>query len=768
MRQLLHRRVPQIVGAYFAGSWVFLEFSDWTVDQYALSPALTNFVVTALLIFLPMVVVLAWRHGAPGQDGWTKTDGALIGLNLIAAGGILTFTFSGQELGAATTVRLLEDDDGNTVERVIPKAAFRRDVMVWDFDNESDDPDLDWLRSGLWMGLMQDLSQDLFVTPVDIYEPRVREPLTEAGFELPYGVPLALKRQLAEARGVGHFLEGDLLDRTGDTLVVRTRLYQTRNAREVAARTYRGSDPLEIVDRMSVDVRRDLGIPEWQIEESVDLPAAEILTNSPQAFRAFSGYRVALYGNQLVEARAAADAAIEIDPAFASAHGASASAALLLGDQAAARDGIAEALRLAYRLPERSRLLLQMLDQMLFRIDPAGALQTGSYWTELYPQDPQARQLLAETYRMQGNVPGQITQYRALLAMDSADVQSLQAIAGAFRGKQEYDSALVYYDRLVGLRPTDVRTRLDIAATQTSLLQFDEAREVLEGARIAAPDDPEVLNRLARLDMQRGSYEEAVRRIEEMSALARTQQQRDLVAGVEGTYSDNLGQYGGVREAYGLQLEAIGAYMPPIGVVQAVLNTEALTNSVDWGRAAFALEQIDSLRATVEEPWSLLLDVPAVQIYLDRGDIESSRESLFALRALNETFGEARLTARIRWVEGRIAEFEDGDCRRALANYEAARELLPQAPVYRGWLALCLTSLERWEEAEGEVAWLLERFPGSGKIRLVAARLYAAQGRKVDAIAELEIALGYWSAADPDYRPAGEAHALLEELRSAF
>ena len=82
MRQLLHRRVPQIVGAYFAGSWIFLEFTDWTVDQYTLSPALTNFVVTTLLLLLPAVLVLAWRHGAPGHDAWTKTDGAVIGLNL--------------------------------------------------------------------------------------------------------------------------------------------------------------------------------------------------------------------------------------------------------------------------------------------------------------------------------------------------------------------------------------------------------------------------------------------------------------------------------------------------------------------------------------------------------------------------------------------------------------------------------------------------------------------------------------------------------------
>ena len=104
MRKLLHRRVPQIAGAYLAASWVLLEFTDWAVDQYALSPALTNFVVAALMLLLPAVVVLAWRHGAPGQDRWTKTDGAVIVLSLVVAAGILTLTFSGQELGADASV----------------------------------------------------------------------------------------------------------------------------------------------------------------------------------------------------------------------------------------------------------------------------------------------------------------------------------------------------------------------------------------------------------------------------------------------------------------------------------------------------------------------------------------------------------------------------------------------------------------------------------------------------------------------------------------
>lgn len=161
IQTLLARRVPQLTGLYLVVGWGFVQFVDWAVDQYALSPALTNLVVTLLLLLLPAVLVLAWRHGQPGEDSWTKTDAAAIGLNLLAAGGILFMMFSGQELGAATMVKLVEDAEGNTVERVIPRAAFRRSVLLYKFDNESGDPGLDWMGSGITTGMTFDLAQHL-------------------------------------------------------------------------------------------------------------------------------------------------------------------------------------------------------------------------------------------------------------------------------------------------------------------------------------------------------------------------------------------------------------------------------------------------------------------------------------------------------------------------------------------------------------------------------------------------------------------------------
>ncbi len=148
-RELLRRRVPQIVGAYLAGGWVLLEFTDWTVNRYVLSSHVTDFVVASWLLLLPAVAILAWNHGSPGRDEWTRGETIGITLNLLLAGMILFAVFRGQDLGAATTSVVVQDDEGNELTREIPKAEFRRRVVLFSFTNGSDDPELDWLQYAL-------------------------------------------------------------------------------------------------------------------------------------------------------------------------------------------------------------------------------------------------------------------------------------------------------------------------------------------------------------------------------------------------------------------------------------------------------------------------------------------------------------------------------------------------------------------------------------------------------------------------------------------
>lgn len=765
IQQLLDRRIPQLTGLYLVASWGFVQFIDWTVNRYALAPALTTLVITLLLLLVPLIVILAWRHGARGEDEWTKVDAAAIGLNLIAAAGILLATFGGQELGAATTVKLVEDADGNTVERVVPKAEFRRSVLIFPFDNESEDSSVDWLGPGVVMGVEFDLLQDVFITVLNLQDPTVKEHLDEAGLSPFDQIPLTLKRAAAQRRSLDYFLEGSF-GKDGSVVVIETRLYDTRRARVVANRTYRGEDALELADRISVDLRRDLGIPDWQIDESVDLPAAELITNSPEAYRALVQGQMSFELNDFAAANARAREAIALDSTSAVAHFMEVVLALLTGDITAAAAKMPEVNRYAYRLPDRTRLLWRVLDQWYIRPDLEAAIRSARYWAEIYPQDVAAKRMLSQLYGSTGDNGQALEQSRAILEIDPANIASVRGLATHFRRNLDYDSAIVYYERLRDRLPTDVQTRLDLAVVYQNLARFSDAREQLEQAQTAAPSDPTPPTQLGFMDLQLGRYSSAIEHLEQVATLVRTPQERERMAGLEETLYYQRGQFALLEGAYRKRLEATADFRTPIERVGPIGGSEFFLYSAEWGREEQALQQIDSLSNTVGLPWSLFLERAAASIHLNVGDIDSAKESLAGIRRVGQMIGSPQFyTARATWVEGRIAELEHGSCDTALERYDEATSLDPLAPQIHVARLRCLTALERWGDAGREADWLLERHPGWGTHRLLIARYHVARGQTDEAISHLEAALGFWSDADADYIPAQEARALLEELR---
>lgn len=767
IRQLLDRRVPQFLGLYLGATWGFLEFFDWAVDRYLLSPRLVDFVLALLLLFLPTVLVVAWRHGAPGPDEWKRKDAAAIGLNTLVAVVVLFVAFRGEHLGATATVQLIEDAEGNQVERVVPRADARRNVLLFDLENETGMAAHDWLEAGVTFALGIDLAQDVFVTAIEPVDQSVREFLAERGLELDDDIPLPLKRDAARLRGIDYFLAGSIHE-GADSLRIRTRLYETGTGRVVESHDYGMVDAREVVDRISLDLRRDLGIPDGQLQQSVDLPAQELLADTPEAYRlAAESWETLLRDNDPVRANELAQRALTLDSTAAISHLAVVNAALFLGDQAAASAAVRNVLKYDYRLPERWRLAVQVQNEFLFEQDYEAAVQAGRYWTEIYPQDVEARRLLAAILGVTGDSEEQIRQLRALLSVDSTDVAAMRQIAAAFAAERRYDSAVAYGRRLIERQPGDLGVRLELASILEGAGRYDDARETLEEAAVVAPQDPDVPRQLATLDIRRGDFGHAERRLDEVKQLERTPAERERRIGLEETLHYQRGQFGALEDAYHRRLAALTESHPLVNAVGQINSSEFLQFAHEAGRAAAALAQIDSLQRLVQPPWSTMLEISAVRNHLGTGDVEAARASLATIEESGAPFGTAasRL-AFLAWVQGEIARLEDGNCRRALPLYDEALDLNPLSQSIHVTRLECLTELERWQAAREEADWLLEHYPGRPTHRLAVARYFAARRQTAEAIPHLEYALGVWSNADPGYLPAQEARALLARLRA--
>jgi class 3 adenylate cyclase/TolB-like protein len=159
--RLIRRRVPHFVGLYLVGSWAFLEFADWAVNQFNLSPVWGTFVLSLLLMLLPAVVWLSWHHGSPGPDRWTKADGIFIGANLLLAAAIL-FRPGGFEVGELLTrdpeARAARQTRASALES-LEDTEDPRNIAVLYFEPRSPDEEVPYLAAGLTEALINELSK---------------------------------------------------------------------------------------------------------------------------------------------------------------------------------------------------------------------------------------------------------------------------------------------------------------------------------------------------------------------------------------------------------------------------------------------------------------------------------------------------------------------------------------------------------------------------------------------------------------------------------
>ena len=159
MNELMSRRVPHLTALYIGVGWGLVEFVSFVEDRYLISPYWTDISLLLLGLLLPSVVLFTWNHGKPGKDALTRAEKVLIPANLILAAVVVTMLFRGRDLGAVTTTITMEDEEGETVERVVPKSEFRKRLGLFAFD-VPDGGDIEWASRSLEIALAQDLQQE--------------------------------------------------------------------------------------------------------------------------------------------------------------------------------------------------------------------------------------------------------------------------------------------------------------------------------------------------------------------------------------------------------------------------------------------------------------------------------------------------------------------------------------------------------------------------------------------------------------------------------
>ncbi len=760
LARLLRPRVLGLVIAYIAATVVAWLGAKVLADQLALSPHLPGFVLAALSFLIPAAVVVAYTVGNVGTR-WRAMQTAGLSVNVVVAALALVLLFGGKDLGAATVAVSVTDEEGNTVERVIPKAKFRKRIAVFYFDAPESDARARWLGYGLPAALATDLQQNLFI------DQRVpahhRERLREAGFRDLTGVPLALKRQVAAEQFRDQFIAGEVAT-DGDEIIVSLSLYATGSGALIGETTVRGTDPLSLVDQLSRVVTSAAEIPEGYSDRIPDLPAAELLTRSQVAFERFARAEEALVVHDDWPAAARfLQEAVDEDETFAAAQFGLFAVYVLQNRGAESRAPLQAAVDHVYRLPEQVQNQIEA-EWYSMRQEPEKANALIEMNAELYPEDVTVLAALAQSQVLRDLRPEAIETYERILELDPQQQDFLRQVGDLHQSLGEYGEALEAYERYSALNPDDERSFQQIGDLRATLGSHEEARSAYERALLIDPGDVTTTVQLARLELITGHLDAALLQYEEALRTART-------ATDSATAFEGLAYYyrfrGRAREALQYRERQFTAATSVAPLQVTVNRLQGLDDYVYVGDTARAFAIFDSIASELQPPFDRFAALGQLRLSLALEDADRIDSAVVAVEQLIQQFSFRILQSRVAYARGRARHLR-GDYEGAIASWEEQRRLQPSdwsisrhfGEAYRG-----LGDLER---AEASILDAQRIAPAVPRTHYELALVYAEMGRTGDAVASLRRALAVWDDADPSYTWARRAREQLTRLQGGL
>ena len=644
-QDLMTRRVPHILGIYLAASWAVLQFIDWVVNRYILSPHLVDFTLTSIVSFIPSILILAYFHGKPGKDDWTKIEKIGIPINVIISFLILIIFFSPKELGAATETVIIENENGQQIERIIPKADFRKNIAIFSMENKITDPTLNWIGYGITQALGCDLGQEMFISGND----QVHTKLKEKGFYDKIAVPLTLKREISKELHVEYFFGGNVTQDEAGQFIVETFLYRTRDGKVLAKNTFRGSDIFIIIDEISVQIKYDLGIPSAHIENSIDLPVSEITTSSLKAFEYWARGLHNFMGEKYDVGVAFLEKAVGEDEAFAMAY-LSLQGFYVMTNQGEKRLGaVTKAMEYLYKIPERFHYIIKVT-YFDSTNEPEKYYQAVKMHIKLFPQDILAYEIMAQIYVARGDFEQVIKQYNTILNIDPSRHEYLLIIGKFIQHRlHDNDEALKYYNIYLTHYPENAEAHLLVGKIYKNQNKINRAKESFDTVLIFDPNNIDALLSIIGIDYDGLEQIEKSYDILEMSKNA-----KDSVRVYEGIESELLeyGRYGESMRNWEIwrKIEMSYAAFYEYGVGQLFYPANYV--KINQSDKAFAL--MDEFKKTYQTPFDGFVNMGYLLIYNELNDGENAAKYLSATIKHAKSIGAIVLLDMIKLSEAKV------------------------------------------------------------------------------------------------------------------
>ena len=636
---LWERRFLQYTFSYLIGSWAFIQFVDWFVIRYHLSPSWTEVFLVFLVSLLPSVLLFTYFHGRPGPDRWQKIEKIIIPVNVIISLVLVFVLFSGKALGSTQTSVEVVNEEGVIQQRIVPTAAFSQRFVMFPLENGSGEQSEDWLR--FIMPMMQgfDLEQDYRIHAIHPFE--LLYEFQAMGEKITDEIPFSSQLKIAQDNYSDFFVSG-IINSVGDLINVTLRAYQSDNGRLFFESTFEEDHPTKIVDAFSVALTEQLYIKDalYSDKTIVDLPAGNLFSYSMPALKKYVEGTLYAAGGDMDMSIATFEAALADDPDFVRMYN-ELGILYLMTNQVAKKDSVIKiAMQRMSALPEREQMYIKLTYFQPNQLQKIQALL--DMWMDLYPHDSKPYEVSIRINRMMQN-------------LNVAFGTAKKAYARGHRGKlvktlaticvdlNKIDSAKIFLREFAELYPDKAKDDFTLGEIYLREKNFAAARKFFDDLAILDPTSHKIALKQAEVAGRQRRYDAELKHLDE--ALSNALQYADTVAvltKLEGSYMNR----GRITESLSTMDKRIamaerkqGAFAARIGLIfYPTIFQYGLIDQLDVAQA-----RVDSFRAVFPLPEGTQC-AAELNFALGAEDLERLEETLAQCRTvLEELQGQAVL-----------------------------------------------------------------------------------------------------------------------------
>ncbi len=773
-KEILIRKIPQLIGVYIASVWLAVEITDWMSSRFDLPTLFSSYVFVGMIAFLPSVILMAWGHGRKGKDEWSTFEKAVIPVNLIAAIFAVNYIVkpadSSIDVGKLSEVKssaqmemrsIIDAQTGSKVTFEVPKNSFHQKVISYFWENKTEDESLSWLSYGSSWLLSQDLKRTPFISVATPYDSKsLFNSIIDKGFEKALNVPLSLALKIASNRSVKWIVQGSFI-RQGDMLEFTAHLYDVETGKEIKKISVKNKNPLTSLDRISDEISAMILtsakvakniIPQLAISEhtSQSLAAIEHLIGALNQVTFNSDY---IKSNQLLEK------ALETDKTFASANLLSMNNYRVLGDIPKTITHAKSALDLDYKLYQESVFLVKS-NLFAFQGKSDKSLKVLENWVKIYPHSIDALRTLGSVYFQQGHHQDNAKEvFQKLHELEGDKSDALIKLAKIYRLQGKKEKAFEALSKYIAANPEKSVAYFELADAYMQFGQFNDAKEMYDEASLYDNKDFRAELGNAKITAAKGDYQSSIDQLTELMAQSKTDTQKIAILSQMSDIYLFTGQIRKSLETVELMSVHSKGVLPPLAKIFQIDGAKVYLNS-KLGRYEKAHQQIESLTKELKPPYDLLLSSLSKQLYENQENIGLFKESLNKVETFQTKYNVSVLMPDILRSKG-VIEYWNKDYPKALEYYNQAIDESKQSFIILmttneidtiiNKKAETLIAMEKYQEAIKSLDVVLMRTPMQATSHFLKAKAYVALNQMQKAREEIIATEQIWENSDKDF-----------------